>query len=652
MKYLFIAILFLATHFFVNAQQQFTSSVPKAVRAMDAALKLYDARMSEKALVQVEEALAADPKFFEAHMLKANILSDLRQSKESIASYKNAIEINPDTFPNNYYSVAVEEYKEGLYADAKSHIEKFLTYPKINSTLKWRGKNLLKNCDFAVEAVKNPVPFEVINMGDSINTTNSEYFPTITADGKTFIFTRRSDVTYPNGKVHQQEDFYMSKLTPKGWSLAKPLSELNTEYGNEGASSLSPDGQYLFFVSCQDLGTPVPGARPTLGSCDIFMSKYNGRTFSGFRNLQEPINTSAKETMPSFSSDGRTLYFARRSNDPKQINNHDIMVTTIGDNFEWSAPVSVSDLINTEDDEISVFIHPDNQTLYFCTNGHPGMGGYDVFMSRKDSTGKWQKPVNLGYPINSIQDEGTFLVSPDAKTAYMSSKRTGGKGREDLFQFSLYEKVQPVPVSYMKGRVFDVDTKKSLGANFELIDLETGKVVVSSTSNEQSGEYLVTLPIGKRYALNVSKDNYLFYSENFELKNSKSSEPFIKDVPMKPIKAGESIVLKNIFFETDKFDLKDESKVELNKLVTFLTKNPKISFEISGHTDNVGTKPYNQTLSEKRAKSVYEYLLSKGITAARMTSKGFGDTKPVVENTTDKGRAQNRRTEFLVVGVN
>lgn len=204
----------------------------------------------------------------------------------------------------------------------------------------------------------------------------------------------------------------------------------------------------------------------------------------------------------------------------------------------------------------------------------------------------------------------------------------------------------------MKGKVYDIDTKKPLFANFELIDLATGKVVVRSTSNSVIGQFIVCLPAGKSYALNVSKDGYIFYSDNFELKDAKSSkDPVLKDVPMKPIKAGQSIVLKNIFYETDKFDLKEESKTELTKLIDFLNKNPKVHFEIRGHTDNVGSKPYNQTLSEKSAKTVYDYLITAGIPATRLTSKGYGDTKPISDNTTDTGRSQNRRTEFLITSV-
>lgn len=632
----------------VAQQKEYTSSVPKAVRAFDEGLNFYNSRMYQKALGEFDNAIKADSNFVEAYMLKANVYADLKNYTEAIRYYNLAILLKPEFFPNNYYSLAKVEQASGKYGDAKGHFETFLTFPKINKTLKGRAEAGLQNCAFAEQAVKLPIPFQPINMGDSINSPGGEYFPTITADGKTFLFTRRFNKQDEYGKMLDQEDFFISHLTPKGWSKALPLDELNTN-GNEGASSLSPDGQYLFFTSCEEM---LIKTRATKGSCDLFLAKRINDKFVKPRNLEVPINTGSWESQPSFSSDGRTLYFIRRIKEADGNTHTDILVTSIGDNSQWTEPVSVSDKINTKSNESAPFIHPDNQTLYFCSDGHPGMGGLDIFMSRKQIDGSWGEPINLGYPINSIDDESSLLVSPDGKLAYISSDRSGGFGKEDLYQFELYDKVRPQPITYMKGKVFDSETKIPLLALFELIDLETKKTIVSSISNSGNGEFLVCLPAGRRYALNVSKDGYLFYSDNFELKEQQSTkEPFLKDVPLNPIKAGKSIVLKNIFFETDKYELKEESMVELKKLITFLTKNPKVKFEISGHTDNVGGKAYNQNLSERRAKSVYDYLVANGVAASRITSAGYGDTKPVAENTTAFGRAQNRRTEFTIVSV-
>jgi outer membrane protein OmpA-like peptidoglycan-associated protein len=365
------------------------------------------------------------------------------------------------------------------------------------------------------------------------------------------------------------------------------------------------------------------------------------------------INTANWETQPSYSSDGKSIYFIRGAS--KMINRKRaqyIYMSELGADGKWKEPVKLSDKINAPGArQESVFIHPDNQTLYFSSNGHPGMGGMDIYVSRRDKKGEWGDPVNLGYPINTSKDENSFTVSGDGKTVYFASDRQGGNGGLDLYSFELPEKDRPLPVSYMKGKVVNKETGKPVYAKFELIDIETGRTAVKSFSNKGNGEFLVCLPVNKNYALNVSADGYLFYSENFSFKDTTTfKNPLIKDVHLSPIKVGERVVLKNIFFETAKYDLKPESQVELNRLVDLLNKNPKMKIEISGHTDNVGTADYNQALSENRAKAVYDYLIAHNISSDSLTFKGYGATVPIDTNDTDEGKANNRRTEFKVVG--
>jgi outer membrane protein OmpA-like peptidoglycan-associated protein/tetratricopeptide (TPR) repeat protein len=651
-KILTVALYLLLTIFQTFGQKDdYSSSIPAAVRSFEAALKSYQNNRDAEALEYADRALQHDPKFIEAHMLRANIMSDMKKYGEAIAAYKSAIEINADFFPNNFYSLGRIEFLTGNYEAAKEHLTKFLSFPKINKTLAFRAKQILQSSDFAANAIKNPVPFQPVNMGDSINSSDEEYFPSVTADGQTILFTRRLLPNAATGNHTEQEDFYISHMKDKRWQIAKSIKEINTE-GNEGASSLSSDGQYIFFTACQEMYESM-NAYKTKGSCDLFLAKKAGDKFSKPRNLETPVNTGTWESQPSFSSDGRTLYFVRKVKGADNQSSSDIYITSISDSGEWSTPVPLNETINTPGDEMSVFIHPDNQTLYFSSNGHPGMGGLDIFFSRRQDDGSWGTPENIGYPINSTNDENSFLVSPDGKIAYFASDKEGGRGGLDLYSFPLYEGARPVAVTYMKGKVFDATSTKPLEANFELIDLVTGKTVVSSSSNIVNGEFLVCLPTGKRYALNVSKDGYLFYSENFELKfATAANQPVNKDIPLQPIEIGKSIILKNVFYDFDKYELREDSKVELGKLVTFLNKYPKVKFEISGHTDNMGGKEYNQKLSEQRAKSVYEYLVSKNIESGRLVYKGYGDTKPVADNSTESGRAQNRRTEFVVISVN
>jgi outer membrane protein OmpA-like peptidoglycan-associated protein len=312
----------------------------------------------------------------------------------------------------------------------------------------------------------------------------------------------------------------------------------------------------------------------------------------------------------------------------------------------------MSDTINTPGREETPFIAADNETFYFCSDGHPGMGGTDIFISRRLPNGRWGIPKNLGYPINTNQDETGLIVNPDGKTAYFASDRKGGYGGLDLYQFTLYDSIRPVTVTYMKGIVEDAKTHQPLSASFNLTDLQTGRTIMRSSSAKEDGSFLVCLPVNKNIALNVSKNGYLFYSENFSLQDMPADaiHPFLKNIPLQPIDTGAIIVLKNIFFETNKYDLKKESQVELDKLVMFLKNNPAIKVEISGHTDNVGTHTSNQVLSENRAKSVTDYLIAHTIPAERLTSRGYAETHPIATNDTPEGRSQNRRTEMKITG--
>ena len=326
------------------------------------------------------------------------------------------------------------------------------------------------------------------------------------------------------------------------------------------------------------------------------------------------------------------------------------MKTELQPDGSWSIPVNLGDSINTRFEEMAPFIHPDSRTLYFASRGHQGMGGYDLFLSRMDTGGNWTHPVDLGYPINTYADEINLVVNAKGDVAYISSDKLGGKGGMDIYSFKLYKEAQPVMVTYFKGIVFDKETKRRLEAKFELIDLASGKTVSRSSSDPVSGEFLLSLPTEKDYGLNVSRPGYLFYSDHFALRGESSkTKPFIYNVPLQPIRVGETVILKNIFFDTDKYDLKVESRSELARLIQLLKGNLSIHIEISGHTDNHGTADHNLVLSRNRPRAVYDYLIMNKIDASRLSYKGFGKTKPVTTNNTQEGRAKNRRTEFVII---
>jgi outer membrane protein OmpA-like peptidoglycan-associated protein len=311
--------------------------------------------------------------------------------------------------------------------------------------------------------------------------------------------------------------------------------------------------------------------------------------------------------------------------------------------------VNLGDTINTSDNEMSPYIHPDNQTLFFSSDGHPGMGGFDLFRVKKHDDGTWDQPENLGYPINTHGDEIGLIVNAKGDKAYFSSDRLSESGK-DIYEFELYIEARPQPVSYMTGKVFDIETGKPLTAKFELIDIKSANVVMEAFSGKD-GSFLVCIPTNKDYALNVSKEGFLFFSEHFSLSGiHEAVNPYHRDVPLSPIITGQKSVLRNVFFEYNSFRLRDKSRVELNKLVEFLSLNSGVIMEIGGHTDNIGDKAYNITLSENRAKAVYKYLIEHQIDKKRLSFKGYGMSQPVDDNSTPEGRARNRRTEMKVIG--
>ena len=648
MKYKILLVIFFILHclFFteVFGQQQFSTGSKKAVRLFLDAVDLYSMRDYDKALAALNKAIADDSSFTEAYLLSGDIFADEHRIKDAIGSYRKAIESNPDFSADLYYILAGHELSIGLYKEARSSYYRFLGFSNAQQQKKDKALANISVCDFGINAMNNPVPFDPVNMGKNVNSAYDDYINALTSDDQRLYFTRK--LPRDNQTLDQsndfEEDFFCSVKKDSVWELSVNLGPPVNTHGNEGAICISPDGQFIFFAACN---------RPDgYGSCDLYGSRKIGDRWSEPVNLGPVVNSEAWDSQPTFSSDGKTLFFASKR--PGGKGSSDIWKTELLPGGDWLTPTNLGDSINTKETEMAPFIHPDDMTLYFSSKGHPGMGGLDLFYSRKYENDAWRKPLNLGYPINTFADEITLVVNANGDLAYISTDKPGGEGGQDIYSFRLYKEAQPLKATYFKGIVFNKETKKRLEAKFELIDLSSGKVVIESRSDPVNGEFLVALPTNKDYALNVSKQGYLFYSDHFALKGESSkAKPFIHDIPLQEIRVGETVVLKNIFFDTDKYDLKPESRTELEKLVNLLQSNGKIRIEISGHTDNAGTAAYNLSLSQNRAREVYDYLIKYGIPAARLTFAGYGLTKPVDTNETEQGRANNRRTEFRVVSV-
>jgi outer membrane protein OmpA-like peptidoglycan-associated protein len=598
-------------------------------------------RELDGAILSLQNALRADSLFCEAQLLLGELYENTEQDSLALTHYEKLMQIDSSFYHPVYYFAGELAFAQEEYEKAKHYYQKYLQKNQSGLRNAKNAKRQLRHCQFAIEAIKHPVHFHPVNMGDSINSPEDEYFPTLTADSKTLLFTRTlQDKKAIKGK---QEDFFVSSKEEGIWQKATPLGKpINTHF-NEGAPSMSQDGNILFFTACE---TPYGYGdnRKGLGRCDIFYSTRNGSTWNMPQNLGAPVNSKYWDSQPSFSSDGKTLYFISNRN-----GGYDIFRTTIDSMHHWTPPEALSSNINTDGAESSVFIHPDNQTLYFASDTWPGMGGMDIFMSQKDSLGNWQRPVNLGYPINTVDDENSIIISADGKTAFFASDRKNGYGGLDIYQFELPQNIRPEAVSYLHGFVFDEDNKIALKAKVELIDRETAKTITTSLTNPKTGDFLISLLPNHNYVLNVRTKGYLFYSGQINVGSGTLLKPIQKDIPLKPIKIGAKIILRNVFFDTDQAKLQKESQIELRKVVELLQHNPGIHIEISGHTDNTGSESHNQDLSKRRAKTVFDYLCEQGIKASRMTYKGYGSRQAAGSNETEKDRAKNRRTEIKII---
>ncbi|MFD0793746.1 OmpA family protein [Mucilaginibacter litoreus] len=624
-------IILLFIYIGANAQnRQYSTTNQQAIKYYAEANRSLDEHLYDEAIAQLEKSTELDNNFVEAHSLAGDILRMQRNFKPAITHYIKVLSLSPEYNRAVYLKAADCEIALGAYESALHHLEKYISYPNLTPQNLAYAKKLIADCQFSLQAIAHPVSFQPINMGAEINTADDEYLPVATADESTLIFTR---------KTNNNEDFYKSIKSADKWKTAVYLSNvINTPAYNEGAQSISQDGRYLFFTGCN---------RPDgLGRCDIYIAQKRGNDWAKPFSLSAPVNTTGWEAQPSISADGRTLYFV--SNRKGGYGGYDIWKSHLTENG-WSAPENMGPEINTMYDEQSPFIHPDDSTFYFCSNGWPGLGGRDLFVSRLGKDGKWQKPENMGYPINSSGDENGLTLTANGTYAFFSSNNLKGFGGYDIYMFELPVALRPNMVTYVKGTVTDGKTKAPLEAAVEIIDLQKNMPIYQDYTSADAGEFLATLPAGKNYGLNISKQGYLFYSENFSLTGLKDKKAFNLAVALSPIDVGNKVILKNIFFDTGKFELKAESKAELQKLSEFLKMNPAIRIEISGYTDDVGNDQANQTLSEKRAQSVYEYLTAGGTSAARLVYKGYGEAKPIAPNTSDENRALNRRTEFMII---
>lgn len=599
------------------------------------------------------------------------------QKPKSLKYLEKARVLNSKVEPDLIYLLARSYH---LNLQLEKAIETFEYYkgslsPKELSEQGDKVDKKIEECYTAIEMINNPVRVFMDNLGRSVNTKYPEYAPYINADETIIMFTSSRNNT-TGGKIDDQdmkffEDIYVSKRSGNQWRESyNPGKPLNTD-SHDAIVGVSPDGKHALIYKGEDNGG------------DIFECRIDEEgKWGNPKRLPKEINTKYHESSASFSPDMEMLYFV--SDKPGGFGGKDIYRTSLRikgnrEKLDYEDAINLSAVINTPYDEEGVFMDVEGKTLYFSSKGHKTMGGYDVFKTTFEN-GRWTKPINLGYPINTADDDIFFSFSRDGRHAYYSSFDPDGFGDRDIFMITLlgpekevmfmedYDhlafntvlikenlmldkvEVKESQITIIKGKVMDAITLDPLGGvPVEIYDNALGRMISSFESNTRTGEYMVSLPSGRNYGFSAKAKDYLYHSENLIIPPATTVQEIYMDMLLHKVKVGSKIILKNIFFDFDKTTLRPTSTAELNRLTKMLNDIPTLKIEISGHTDNVGSDEYNKTLSEGRAKAVVDYLIGNNIESSRLTYAGYGETQPIESNETDEGRQMNRRTEFKVL---
>lgn len=634
MKFLVILLLGVCVMATSLAQGILSTKNKKAIEMYTEADNYRVRGQYKEAIDLLTQAIAKDKNFFEAYLRLGYCYQSTNNFVKANEYFENGLRITPELRWQKVFWLELcnNGMKLGNYKAVAGYAEQYLQNEMMNKQRIDQVK-LWKACaEFSMQNMKNEIAFNTRKLSDTVNAFTQQYFPVLTADEQQIIFTRRMGLT-----DEFDEDMVISTKDRDGhWTTPQSISpNINTRY-NEGTCTISADGRQLIFTSCVGMN----------GRCDLFESRKTGDTWSKPRNLGAEVNSAAWESQPTLSADGRVLYFV--SDRRGGLGKADIYVSVQNTPGVWTRARNLGPAINTPYDERSPFIHANGRTLFFASDGRPGFGGFDIFWSDyADST--WSKPANFGYPINNHEEQYSLVITADGDRGYYSHEELGNEGHSKIYEFDVPEQYR---VRYrsnaVKGIVRDRLTKQPLKADIELYELAKNELVSVVSSDSLTGNYLIVLTQGADYALYVNSAGYLFKSLNFNYEES-TVEPLIIDVDLDKASTGATVVLNNIFFDTDKFDLRDKSITELDKISRFLNENPKINVEISGHTDDQGAVAYNQQLSQRRAKAVADYLVQRGVQASRLKEVGYGSKKPIRPNDSEANRQVNRRIEFQII---
>ena len=544
-----------------------------------------------------------------------------------------------DAYHLNYqFDKAIESYNKFLVVMDENKIT--------NKELQLEAKQEIEMCKTGKQLVENPTKIKIENLGNNVNSAYADYSPVISADQNELYFTsRRPESTGGEKDMDGNffEDIYMCEKTTAGWSPAKNIGAPINTNEHEATVGISPDGQTILIY------------KDDKGDGNIYSTSLKGDIWETPVKLNENINSKYWEPSAFISADGNTLYFT--SNRPGGYGGRDLYSSKKTPKGDWAKAQNLGPAINTAYDEDAPCIQSDGVTLAFSSNGHNTMGGFDIFSSQLSGNSNWSVPENVGYPINTTDDDIFYVISPDGRNAYYSSFRKEGRGEKDNYKATFIDRKE-TPLTLMKGKVINESGKPAHDVEITVTDNETEEIVGIYHTNSKSGQYIFILTPGKNYNITYQQEDHLFYSENMEIPMETNYYEIYKAIILPPIVVGSKITLNNIFFDFDKATLRSASNVELKNLVKLMKNNPTIKVEISGHTDSKGTANYNQKLSEDRAKAVVNYMKENGISSKRMIAKGYGKTDPAAPNEksngTDnpEGRQLNRRVELKIIAIN
>lgn len=597
---------------------------------------------------QMRSVIKAEPACVDAYFVLglANYKKQDYNIKEAEKNFRKVIELCPDYDVYAYLYLGEIYYGQENFEPALQNLNTFLKdVDKIRKDEDYnRAIDLVKYLKFYTGMVSKPVPFDP-KVVEGISTTGNEYLPILSPDNQLALFTREQKID-PNKnsliqEVRVKEKFLFSMRKEDGqFESGEEMPEPFNICDNEGGATLTADNNTLCYTVCK-----FDQAKKYL-NCDIYVSENAGGDWSPIRSLSDKINLPGSwESQPSISANGRTLYFV--SDRTGGFGGYDIYRSIKSDSGEWGTPINLGPVINSKGNEKSPFIHPDGHTLYFASDGLMGLGGYDIFYAKLDDNMSWSKPVNIGYPINSPEDEVGLFVSTDGTKGFFASNKYNGKGGWDLYSFDLYDAARPERVLFIKGNVKSESSAVPLKAHIELRNLET-KRISEIPMDTLTGNYVAVAPFSSDYIMTIKKADHVYESKYISKVDSVFKIPAKVDIEMKPIELNKSYRINDIYFPFNSFDLTPESKVVLDQLLDFLNENNTISIQVQGHTDNIGNDAGNLVLSEKRAQSVYSYLIQQGISENRLTFRGFGKSMPIAGNETEEGRARNRRTVFVI----